>query len=97
MLLRESEGAIIVLLAALTKSVVKIAAIVKVFQCTAFQKTKLSGKNGRILFKNTEKTSCHQTSRVYVRRTLMKTVMRTGQFPSLISQIWSNHQDLSDI
>ena len=80
------------LLAALTKSVVKIVAIVKVFQCTAFQKTKLSGKNGQILFKNTEKTSCHQTSRV-----LMKTVKRTGQFPSLISQIWSNRQDLNDI
>ena len=36
------------LLAALTKSVVKIVAIVKVFQCTAFQKTKLSGKNGAL-------------------------------------------------
>ena len=85
------------LLVALTKSVVKIVAIVNVFQCTAFQKTKLSGKNGQILFKNTEKTLCQQTSRVYVRHTLVKTVMRTGQFPSLIFQIWSNRQDLNDI
>ena len=46
-------------------------------------------KMDKFCSKNTEKTSCHQTSRVYVRRTLMKTVMRTGQFPSLISQIWS--------
>ena len=42
------------LLAALTKSVVRTILIVKVFQCTAFQKTKLSRKNGQILFKNTK-------------------------------------------